>query len=56
MTKVALLAEQHDYHPEWCNIYNKVTITLRTHNAGNIVTEKDTKLAKAIDTLILHAT
>lgn len=55
MTRVALLAEQHKHHPEWSNIYNKVTITLRTHEAGYTVTEKDRKLAEAIDALLLHS-
>ncbi len=49
MTKVALLAEKHDHHPYWTNVYNKVTIELNTHDAGDIVTEKDHALAKAID-------
>jgi 4a-hydroxytetrahydrobiopterin dehydratase len=55
MTRVALLAEQHNHHPEWSNIYNKVTIILRTHEAGNTVTDKDKKLAEAIDALLLHS-
>ena len=55
ITRVALLAEQHDHHPEWSNIYNKVTIILRTHEAGNTVTDKDKKLAEAIDALLLHS-
>jgi 4a-hydroxytetrahydrobiopterin dehydratase len=49
MTKVALLAEKHDHHPFWTNVYNSVTIELNTHDAGDIVTDKDHKLAKAID-------
>jgi 4a-hydroxytetrahydrobiopterin dehydratase len=49
MTKVALVAEKMDHHPNWSNIYNTVTIELTTHDAGNVVTEKDRKLAKAID-------
>jgi 4a-hydroxytetrahydrobiopterin dehydratase len=49
MTKIALIAEKMDHHPEWTNVYNKVEITLRTHHAGNIITEKDRKLAEAID-------
>ena len=44
MTQVALYAEKHDHHPEWFNVYNKVRITLSTHDAGGI-TEKDLKLA-----------
>jgi 4a-hydroxytetrahydrobiopterin dehydratase len=49
MTRVAFLAEAQNHHPNWSNVYNTVTIELNTHDAGNIVTEKDHKLAKAID-------
>jgi 4a-hydroxytetrahydrobiopterin dehydratase len=49
MTKVAFVAEKMNHHPWWSNVYNKVEIELNTHDAGNIVTEKDRKLAKAID-------
>jgi 4a-hydroxytetrahydrobiopterin dehydratase len=52
MTRVAILAEKQNHHPEWSNVYNKVTITLSTHDAGDIVTDKDRALAKAIDKLI----
>lgn len=52
MTRVALLAEKMDHHPFWTNVYNTVTIELNTHDAGNIVTDKDRALAKAIDQLI----
>jgi len=52
MTRVALAAEKMDHHPEWSNVYNKVTIKLNTHSAGDIVTEKDHKLAKLIDKLV----
>ena len=52
MTRVALMAEKMDHHPEWSNVYNKVEIKLSTHSAGNVVTEKDRKLAKAIDGLV----
>jgi 4a-hydroxytetrahydrobiopterin dehydratase len=52
MTKVALLAEKMDHHPFWTNVYNKVTIELSTHDAGDIVTEKDHKLAREIDKLV----
>lgn len=45
MTKVALEAESKNHHPEWFNVYNKVDVTLSTHDAGNKITEKDTKLA-----------
>jgi 4a-hydroxytetrahydrobiopterin dehydratase len=51
MSQVALLAEKMDHHPNWSNVYNKVTIELTTHDAGNTVTEKDRELAKAIDKL-----
>jgi 4a-hydroxytetrahydrobiopterin dehydratase len=53
MTRVAFLAELQDHHPEWTNVYNRVTIKLSTHDAGNIVTEKDRKLASAIDAITL---
>ena len=52
MSRVALLAEKMDHHPEWSNVYNRVTIVLRTHSAGNTVTEKDRTLAVAIDKLV----
>ena len=51
MTRVALEAEKMDHHPEWKNVYNTVEIWLSTHDAGDIVTEKDKKLAKKIDSL-----
>lgn len=51
MTKVALVAEKMDHHPNWSNVYNSVMIELSTHDAGNVVTEKDRALAKAIDQL-----
>jgi 4a-hydroxytetrahydrobiopterin dehydratase len=52
MTRVALMAEKQNHHPEWKNVYNRVEIRLSTHDAGNVVTEKDRKLAAAIDQLI----
>ena len=52
MTRVALEAEKMDHHPNWTNVYNTVEITLNTHSEGNVVTEKDRKLAKKIDTLV----
>ena len=51
MTRVAFIAEKMDHHPEWKNKYNTLEIWLSTHSAGDIVTEKDHKLAKAIDEL-----
>ncbi len=52
MTRVALAAEKMDHHPTFKNTYNKVHITLSTHDAGNTVTEKDKKLAATIDALL----
>ena len=52
MSQVAIIAEKMDHHPNWSNVYNKVEIHLTTHDAGNIVTEKDRKLAEAIDNLV----
>lgn len=52
MTQVAILAEKHNHHPYWTNVWNKVDIYLNTHDAGNVVTEKDYKLAADIDTLL----
>jgi len=52
LTKVALISEKLDHHPEILNIYNKVTIKLSTHDIGNKVSKKDFDLAKAIDKLI----
>ncbi len=49
MTRVALAAEKMDHHPLWTNVYNKVEIWLNTHDAGDVVTDKDKKLAKKID-------
>ena len=48
VTQVALAAEKRDHHPEWFNVYNKVRITLSTHDAGGI-TQKDIDLARFID-------
>jgi 4a-hydroxytetrahydrobiopterin dehydratase len=51
MTRVALFAEKHDHHPEWSNVYNRVEITLTTHDAGGL-SLRDVAMAKAIDALI----
>ncbi len=48
MTQVAFLAEQHNHHPNWSNVWNEVEINLTTHDADNTVTDKDWKLAKDI--------
>ena len=51
MSKVALLAEKMDHHPDWNNSYNKVSISLSTHSDGNKISDKDLKLAALIDKL-----
>ena len=48
MTRAALLAEKMDHHPEWFNVYNKVDVTLSTHDAGG-VTDRDIAMATAMD-------
>lgn len=52
MTRVAIIAEKMDHHPNWSNVYNRVVIELSTHDAGNTVTDNDRNLAKAIDQLL----
>jgi 4a-hydroxytetrahydrobiopterin dehydratase len=52
MTRVALLAERNNHHPTWTNTYNKVEIWLNTHDAGDVVTDKDKELAADIDKLL----
>jgi 4a-hydroxytetrahydrobiopterin dehydratase len=52
MTRVALLAEKMDHHPTWTNTWNKLEIWLSTHSAGDVVTDKDKKLAAGIDRLL----
>lgn len=52
MSKVALIAEKMNHHPEWSNVYNTVNIKLTTHDQGNTITEKDRELAKKIDVLM----
>lgn len=51
MTRVALAAEKMNHHPEWINVYNTVSILLSTHDAGGTITNKDRKLAEAIDAI-----
>ena len=50
MSRVALMAEKMDHHPEWSNVYNRVEVTLSTHDAGGL-TELDIKLATFIDSI-----
>ena len=52
MARVALAAEKMDHHPLWTNVYNQVEIWLSTHDAGDIVTDKDRKLSAKIDALV----
>ena len=52
MTRVALLAEKMNHHPTWTNTWNTVSFELSTHDAGDKVTDKDRKLAEAIDKLM----
>lgn len=52
MCKVAMVAEKMNHHPEWTNVYNKVKISLSTHDKGSTITEKDRELAKSIDSLV----
>jgi 4a-hydroxytetrahydrobiopterin dehydratase len=51
MTRVAILAEKADHHPEWSNVYNRVDVLLTTHDAGGL-SARDVALAKAIDALV----
>ena len=48
MTRVALMADKMDHHPEWSNVYNRVSVVLTTHDAGG-VTELDIRMARFID-------
>ncbi|MBT1704653.1 4a-hydroxytetrahydrobiopterin dehydratase [Chryseosolibacter indicus] len=52
MTKVAIVAEKINHHPTWTNTYNQVLIELCTHDAGNVITDKDRTLAAEINKLI----
>jgi len=51
MTRIAFEAEAQQHHPEWTNVYNTLSISLSTHDAGG-VTEKDFQIAKAIESII----
>ena len=52
MTRVAIEAEKMNHHPLWTNVWNKVEIWLSTHDAGDVVTDKDKKLSERIDKLV----
>jgi 4a-hydroxytetrahydrobiopterin dehydratase len=52
LTRVAFIAEKMNHHPSWWNVYNYVRIELSTHDAGDVITEKDRKLAMLIDEIL----
>ena len=52
MVKASIEIEKMDHHPTWTNTYNKVHVRLSTHDAGNVVTEKDWKLAEVLDEVV----
>ena len=52
MTRVAFIAEELNHHPEWSNVYNRVTIRLTTHDAGSVVTDLDRTMAARVDALL----
>lgn len=54
LIRVAFVAELQNHHPEICNVYNRVKLSLTTHDAGNQVTEKDVKLAESINQLLAN--
>jgi 4a-hydroxytetrahydrobiopterin dehydratase len=51
MTRVALVAEQRNHHPDWTNCYNRVVIRLYTHDAGNVITNRDREMASIIESI-----
>jgi 4a-hydroxytetrahydrobiopterin dehydratase len=52
MSRVALAAEKANHHPNWSNVWNRVTIELTTHDAGNTVTDRDVRMAETINELL----
>jgi 4a-hydroxytetrahydrobiopterin dehydratase len=51
MVRAGFVIEKMNHHPEWTNVYNKVSVKLTTHDAGNTVTQKDRELSEALDKL-----
>jgi 4a-hydroxytetrahydrobiopterin dehydratase len=52
MTRVAEIAEEHDHHPDWSNSWNVVEISLQSHDAGGVITERDVRLARRINEVL----
>ena len=52
MTRVAQIAEEEGHHPDWSNSWNVVNISLRTHDAGGVITERDARLARRINEVL----
>lgn len=52
MVRASKVISEFDHHPEWANIYNRVLVSLCTHDAGNVVTQKDYDLASALDRVL----
>jgi 4a-hydroxytetrahydrobiopterin dehydratase len=54
MVRASIVISELDHHPEWTNVYNRVMVSLCTHDAGNVVTQKDHDLASALDRVLLQ--
>lgn len=52
MVTVGIKADKLDHHPEWCNVYNRVTVNLCTHDLGNVISNLDVELATFMDQVI----